>query len=254
MAEQKKQEPKAKLDSDDILSELGLSEEKAEIDSEGLTDTPDFDDKAVLDTEGILDEEIPQELEVPRKPPPVEKKEEPVAQQEAAPRKAGFPLERLRQLPWIKIGALGGGTLVLFCAGWLLLSLILSPEPPQSDNADQDTMTAALEEGQEAQEDTEELTLELEPFVIPVADAKKQTSFLRICIVLRAQHNAGDAINREATSIRSTIYNLLSHKDSRDILDDAQQESMRQELLKLLNSLLKQELILSVNFSRILLV
>ncbi len=254
MAEQKKPEPKAKLDSDDILSELGLNDDKAEIDSEGLTDKPDLDDKAVLDTEGILDEEIPpQELEVPRTPP-IEKKEEPVVPKEAPRQKTGFSLERIRRLPWIKIGALGGGTLVIFCAGWLLLGIILSPEPPHPESSGQNTMATAVEEDQDVRDDAEELTLELEPFVIPVADDKKKTSYLRISIVLRAHRNAGDAIHRENISIRSTIYNLLSHKDSQDILDEAKQEAMRRELLKLINSLLKQNLILSVNFSRILLV
>ena len=105
-------DPKAKLDDDDILEELGLTEKNAELNSEGSIDKEPTTDKAALDTEGIYAEE---DLKTDEKQTADKKPDRPEdqtgageAQEEAkGPGKIQSLLLRLKDSPAVKISVIG---------------------------------------------------------------------------------------------------------------------------------------------------
>lgn len=250
--EETKATPKAKLDGDDILPEPDAvaDAEKVRIDLDKMPFLEDADDKVALDIEGALDEEIPKELEVPRQAEsPAQKPEKPV--ESKAPQRLRIDITRLQKLPLLKIAAFGGTVLACVIAGFLTLNLLLQSEPVEQKKGETPA-DLSYEESADNESGTEGLTLDLEPFVVPVAGGAK--GFLRLTVQIRALHDAPDAMHQETLRLRTTIYNLLLHSDVEALMDDARRKAIGQELKKLLNTLLRKEYILDVRLNNVLLV
>ncbi|MEI6126312.1 MAG: flagellar basal body-associated FliL family protein [Pseudomonadota bacterium] len=253
-----KSEPKVKLDNDDILAELGLANDKAEIDSEGLIEKEEFIDNAVLDKEGILNEEAPAELEIAEKKNPekvTEKKEEPAALKNALGYKLNVYLEKIKskKLPWIKISVLAGAAGALCLLVCILLIFLIFPKAPQEDVKEAKTPQGDTIK-EEPQEEKVGIDIDLEPFIIPVQDNRKQTSFLRISVHLNVNCNVTNELKKEAKNIRTTIYNLIRNTGAQDILDEEKRAIVALEIQKLLNTLINKEAIQHVTLTNILLV
>jgi len=251
MADEKpKGNAKVKLDGEDILPPDADSSDpdKVRIDIEDLP--TDDGQKAALDIEGVLDEEIPKELEVPpavQEPPP----KPPKAPEPGKPaRKLWISAARLKKLPLLKIAAIAGGIIVFFLAGLLTL-LLLVRQAPLPDEEEQET---AAVNGEEADNEATDagITLELEPFVVPVAGGAK--GFLRLTVQLRAARGAPEAVRRENVRVRTTIYNMLLHTDAEAIMDEERRTMIGSELKKLLNVVLREEYILEVRFNNMVVV
>lgn len=246
---------KVRLDGDDILpSELLIEEGEEQKTVERQTDSQE--EKVRLDLEGVLEEEIPQELEVPvQVHAAAEEKKESEPEQVPKPvsRLSFIDLSLLKRLPFTKIALIGGGILALVAAGWFVVSLLFRSEPDTTEEgAGKEEQTELVQESESGEEAPDSSEIELEPFVIPVRSGDQ--GFVRLSVLLRTTKDAAAAIDRERQRLRLAIYNVLLNTPVETISVEEKQEAVCQELKKLLNTVLGKEYVLGVKFIRVLVV
>jgi len=260
MAEKENSEPKAKLDDDDILAELGLTNDKAEIDAEGLVEKEEFDDKAVLDKDGILDEEIPQELDIAQskvKPSslelPVKKKESPEINKNKL--FANQYIIQLKKLLVSKVFLIAAGFFLLLVTSGLIVGLFYRSDK-KNESKESISDISVIDEKKDKETEDEEVSIEydLEPFIIPVKQHDKVTAFIKLDIQIQLNKNVLMVIKHETRYIRETIYTVLSTKKSSEIISDNKRDEIILELCKRLNMIIKKNAVQQIIIKNILIV
>jgi flagellar basal body-associated protein FliL len=156
---------------------------------------------------------------------------------------------RFTELPWIKYSSILGGAVVLFMSSCFLLSYFLFSL--SSEDSLMPSKNADIKPGDIL---SKNLKVELDPFIIPLSGTENVNSFLRITIQLNTQKGYDNKIREETKNIRLVIYNLLSHKKPRDILDFKKLDMIKAELQNILNSILENKIITGVSLMDVLLI
>lgn len=258
-ADESRDEEKVHIDDDDILAELGLTDEnKAELDSDGILEKEDTKEKAVLDKDGIFeeDEAISVDSE-PEQPQP----EETPGEQEKTVRHAGGFFQKyghlfsrycslLKKIPFKKAAFIGGGTVVLALAGWMVLSYLFFA--PAEESVPRLTMPEHEPE-QGIRQDISQLSLE--PFLVPlIPGTDNNVHFLRVSVIIGLGYNAPQNMEPLIKKMRLTIYGFLSEKRAENFSDENQKRQIKRSLVTLLNRVLQKDIIRNVEFKTISLV
>ncbi|MCP4715947.1 MAG: hypothetical protein GY868_12590, partial [Deltaproteobacteria bacterium] len=243
---------KAKLDSDDILDELGLTIDKAELDSEGVIEKSDFEDKAVLDKDGMFEEQAP-DAEAPQEAAdaPAAESSEPSAEEAAAPKKKN----KLLQPPLVFIPAGVVAVLVFFTVGWFVMQALFSepesePAPPQ---APVERPRPVFQEPLVVEKRIKDAitNLILEPFMIPIVNARNESCFLNIEVLLHLNVVSKKEMQALVSVIRACVYRVLSGKVREDILNSKKCTDIRTELLYELNTVLQRKIVNEISFRNV---
>lgn len=258
MPKKKKNERMVELDDDDLLNDPGLENDKAELDLNGIPEQFKLQDEEEFAKDDIFDEDIiPDEKEITQQKQPEEVSgplEEPVLQEED--KKLSLFFFKLKKLPLIKIFVVFGGTIGCFFIGWFAMSYFLFAPSTQNDfdKNDMEKLNQFDTYGEPEKIYQVKATLELDPFIIPLQDPKRGTSFLRITIHMRLGEITEEDAQKETKKIRSTIYNLLSQKKAQDILNDKKREKLKAEIENNINHVLKQTVVEDIKLKDVLLV
>ncbi|MBP9837910.1 MAG: flagellar basal body-associated FliL family protein [Proteobacteria bacterium] len=126
---------------------------------------------------------------------------------------------------------LGGGGAAFFILG-----------KDKKGEGEEDVAADEHEEGQHA--DSQPAILPLDTFIV---NLQVKGSFLKTAIQLEfAQPEVPKAVEHDTPKIRDTIIRILSAKNAQDILTSDGKESLRQEIKKSINEVLKSEDITNV--------
>ncbi|MCX8042533.1 MAG: hypothetical protein N3B18_00220 [Desulfobacterota bacterium] len=257
--EEKKPVTKVQLDSEDILPDEIPADTAAGEEAGNAAEPAPDDAKVTLDIEGVLDEDIPQELEIPAglKGPAPEQASVPASELHHAAKPARFDFTRIKQLPVIKIALIGGSVAFVGAMTLLVVALVLRLASDQEGNEHvRENTEQEIASGEEqadnatGQKKPKHVEIELEPFVIPVQGGSQ--GYVRLAVVLQVKHDAVALVNRSRDQMRLTIYNMLIYTDMETFRLEDKQNGLCQELLKRLNTVLAGDCIVGVGLSRVL--
>jgi len=258
MPKKKKTERMVELDDDELLNDMELENDKAELDLNGIPEQFQLQDEEEFAKDDIFDENIiPDEKEKTKQKKPEKASaplEEPIIQEED--KKLGLVFFKLKKLPLLKIFVVFGGTIGCFFIGWFTMSYFLFAPSTENgfDKNDMEKLNQFDTYGEPGKIYKVGTTLELDPFIIPLQDPERGTSFLRITILMRLEDITEEEAQKETKNIRSAIYSLLSQKKAQDILDDKKREKIKAEIENNINNVLKQTVVEDIKMKDILLV
>jgi flagellar FliL protein len=199
-------QPKAQLDD----SEASKATQKVDLD---LDDAPFLEDEEEEDEVAFVQEETPLLTEA-----------EPAAK--------------------FNLAALLKNKLVLIALGVILLLIVIivfllarkpetalpPPPPPPVEKV------ATPEQAKEAVEETPDILIRLDPFLIEQRDADNVIRFLEVRVVVSTQDDGlARQFKQETYTIRNAVYYYLKNKDLQFLSDKENSEKLRQELLAIIN-------------------
>jgi len=215
-------------DSDDLTDALGDSEEsgqpKAQLDdSEASRATQkvdlDLDDAPFLEDEDEEEEEIAFEEE---ETPLLEEEEE----------KSGFDFKALLRNKLFLIFS-GVVVLLIVVIVYLLIREPAAPPPPPPPPAEE---TKQEEVVPEVVEETPEILIRLDPFLIEQRDENNKIRFLEVRVVVSTlEDGLARQFKQETYTVRNALYYYLKNKDLQFLSDKKNSEKLKKELLAIIN-------------------
>lgn len=228
---------KAKLDDDDILEELGLT------------------DRAVLDSDGILDDISLDDPEQQKAPPPSDKKEEQKtsekpSEKQSAPsflsRFAPFSNRlaryfiRIKSIPFINIAFAAGIAFVCFIISVFVLDQYFTKRSETDYKDFLSSIKEAVSTGLPGKSEDLE-TIAFAPFLVPVLDMERGESFLRASFLIKIKETDIDRFENNQREIRKAIFDYMKTIDPRDTANDKKRRLIEMEIKKIINSALRKQ-------------
>lgn len=243
---------KAKLDDDDILAELGISGDKAELDVDGLRDIDVFDDRAVLDTEGLPEGDFAgNELEPPPAAPGADADSPGAAAAEASalPGENRFAAwcEKLRCVVRTnRFAVVAGGAALLCCLvlSALFFFFIAGSDEPHDDVTQEDPISEAGPVGAVGPQ-----TVKLAPFLIELAGRENDPAFVRLQVEITFAAAPPGGVDAHMKQIRITVFNVLSAKSRDDFVAERALENVCEDIKQYVNHDLHKTVVKEVSLS-----
>lgn len=163
-------------------------------------------------------------------PPPVPADSAEVGEEEDA----GKASRKKRLL--LLIGIAAGVIVVAAAAAWWFFLRTPPPPPPSAPEPE-----VIVVPSQAAPAGPNDLVKEFAPFIVPVNDDMKQTQFL-ICkfAAITKEPAVNQEMERQRLPLRDAIYFYLRGKDARFLLDSANYDAIKKDLLSVFNDYLTQ--------------
>lgn len=245
---------KARLDDDDILSELGISGDKAELDVDGLRDIDVFADRAVLDTEGLPEGDFAgNELE-PAAEGSVADTDRPAptaAELAAPPRESRFAAhgEKLLRVVRTKLFAAVAGAAALVCCAAVLAVVFFSFGG--SDDADVDLNQSEPLTASAPVSDAGQQTVTLAPFLIELAGRENDPAFVQVRVAITFATVPDGGVDAHTKQVRTTVFNVLSKKSRDDFVTGRALERVCEDIKQYVNHDLHKTVVKEVSLSDI---
>lgn len=213
-----------------------------------LGDPGDPQNKAKLD-DSELSDELPKalqkvDLDLDDAPFLEDEKEEAAP---APPSAETAPPEPETVRPWWKKppALIGGGVLlvvILALLAWLLVFRKPPPPPPAAEEAPAVEEPPAEMPAEEPKKPEVEISVPFEPFLVETTDPKGRTHFLTIRFSLSTKSPGSEAeVKRGRIVLRDAVYYYLKNKDLAFLSDTRNADTLKKDLLSVINQFLGDE-------------
>lgn len=146
--------------------------------------------------------------------------------------------KKARKKKLIIIGAIAGVVALglALVAVWWFFFRVPPPPPPEAPKPD-----VVVVPSTPVAPEKPEFTRSFEPFVVPVTDAQGKTSFL-ICqfSVIGSDPKVNQEITQQMTPLRDAVYYYLRGKDSLYLINHANAQTIKKDLVSIFNDYLSQ--------------